>query len=153
MLRGGYDTGGFYDESSTVARTDRGAPDALRRAGVAVATMDGRELRRAAELANRSFLHSGVTFTVYSDEDQGTERILPFDPSPHRPGRRVGCHRGGLRQRIRALNRFVHDVYHGQKILQGRHRAPPAVVLGNHFRREVVGIDVPGDYVQSRAAT
>ena len=47
-----------------------------------LAVMDARELRRAGELATRSFLHRGVTFTVYNDDSQGTERILPFDPIP-----------------------------------------------------------------------
>jgi hypothetical protein len=147
VLWGGYDTGGFYDEMF-----DRG-PDgiAVPRAHYAelvsqIAAMDGRELRRAAELANRSFLHSGVTFTVYSDDDQGTERILPFDPIPRIvPADEWAVVEAGLRQRVRALNRFVHDVYHGQEILKDGIVPRRLVVLGNHFRREVVGIDVPDD--------
>ena len=108
--------------------------------------MDGRDLRRAAELANRSFLHRGVTFTVYSDGEQGTERILPFDPIPRIvPADEWAVVEAGLRQRIQALNRFVHDVYHGQEILRDGIVPRRLVVLGRHFRREVVGIDVPDD--------
>ena len=108
--------------------------------------MDGRELRRAAELANRSFLHRGVTFTVYSDDEQGAERILPFDPIPRiLPADEWAVVEAGLQQRIRALNRFVHDVYHGQEILRDGIVPRRLVVLARHFRREVVGIDVPDD--------
>ena len=83
VLRDGYDTGGFYDETFEHGSNGVAVPRAHYAELVAqIASMDGRGLRRAAELANRSFLHRGVTFTVYSDEDQGTERILPFDPIP-----------------------------------------------------------------------
>ena len=147
-LRDGYDAGGFYDE----AFERDGAGAVVPRAHYAeliaqIGAMDGRELRRAAELANRSFLHRGVTFTVYSDGEQGAaERILPFDPIPRiLPADEWAVVEAGLRQRIRALNRFVHDVYHGQEILRDRVVPRRLVVLARHFRREVVGIDVPDD--------
>src|SRR4051794_30558973 len=74
VLRDGYDTGGFYDEAFELGPDGVAAPRAHYAELVAqIASMDGRGLRRAAELANRSFLHRGVTFTVYSDE-KGTER-------------------------------------------------------------------------------
>ena len=71
VLRDGYDTGGFYDEA--FEHGSDGVPVA--RAHYAeligqIASMDGSDLRRAAELANRSFLHRGVTFTVYSEGEQ-----------------------------------------------------------------------------------
>ena len=60
-----------------------------------------------------------MTFTVYSDGDQGTERTLPFDPIPRIvPADEWAVVEAGLQQRIRALNRFVHDVYHGHEILK-----------------------------------
>ena len=56
----------------------------------------------------------------------------------------MGGGRSGLQQRIRALNRFVHDLSTGTEILRpGRPRS--LVVRARHFRREVVGIDVPHD--------
>ena len=147
VLRDGYDTGGFYDETFEHGRMaarcrGRTTPSSSRRSR----RWTGASLRRAAELANRSFLHRGVTFTVYSDEDQGTERILPFDPIPRIvPAEEWAVVEAGLQQRIRALNRFVHDVYHGQEILRDGVVPRRLVVLGRHFRREVVGIDVPDD--------
>ena len=147
VLRDGYDTGGFYDEAFEHGPNGVAVPRAHYAELVAqIASMDGRGLRRAAELANRSFLHRGVTFTVYSDEDQGTERILPFDPIPRIvPADEWAVVEAGLQQRIRALNRFVHDVYHGHEILRDGIVPRQLVVLGRHFRREVVGIDVPDD--------
>ena len=147
VLRDGYDTGGFYDETFEHGSNGVAVPRAHYAELVAqIASMDGRGLRRAAELANRSFLHRGVTFTVYSDEDQGTERILPFDPIPRIvPADEWAVVEAGLQQRIRALNRFVHDVYHGHEILRDGIVPRRLVVLGRHFRREVVGIDVPDD--------
>ena len=95
--------------------------------------VDGRaRLRRAADLANRSFLHRGITFTVYSDDGPGRRADPAVRPDPaHRPGRRVGRRsRPGLRQRIRALNLFVHDVYHEQEILHDGIVPRRLVVLG-----------------------
>jgi uncharacterized circularly permuted ATP-grasp superfamily protein len=147
VLRDGYDTGGFYDEA--FEHGSDGAP--VPRAHYAeligqIASMDGSDLRRAAELANRSFLHRGVTFTVYSEGEQGAERILPFDPIPRiLPADEWAIVEAGLRQRIGALNRFLHDVYHGQEILRDGIVPRQLVVLARHFRREVVGIHVPDD--------
>ena len=102
VLRDGYDTGGFYDEAFEHGPNGVAVPRAHYAELVAqIASMDGRGLRRAAELANRSFLHRGVTFTVYSDEDQGTERILPFDPIPRIvPADEWAVVEAGLQQRI-----------------------------------------------------
>ena len=111
-----------------------------------IASMDGKDVRRAAELANRSFLHRGVTFTIYSDDAPAAERILPFDPIPRIvPADEWAVVEAGLRQRIKALNRFVHDIYHDQEILHDGVVPRRLVVLARHFRREVVGIDVPDD--------
>jgi uncharacterized circularly permuted ATP-grasp superfamily protein len=147
VLRDGYDTGGFYDEAFEQAASGETVPRAHYAEVMAqIASMDGRDVRRAAELANRSFLHRGVTFTIYSDDAPAAERILPFDPIP----RIVSAAdwavvEAGLRQRIEALNRFVHDIYHDQAILHDGIVPRRLVVLATHFRREVVGIDVPED--------
>ena len=119
VLRRGYDTGGFYDEAFEIGPEGDARPRAHYAEVVAqIASMDGRDVRRAAELANRSFLHRGVTFTIYSDDAPAAERILPFDPIPRiLPADEWAVVEAGLRQRIEALNRFVHDIYHDQKIL------------------------------------
>ena len=94
--------------------------------------------------AERAFHRVGITFAVYGDDD-GTERLIPFDIVP----RIITADdwkllERGLRQRVHALNLFLHDIYHDQAILKAG-RLPPERVLGNpQFRREMVGMDVPG---------
>lgn len=146
-----YETGGFYDEM-LAALPDGGLRprphyEAL---FMELARLDAGDLRRASDLANRSFLHQGITFTVYADEAQGTERIFPFDPIPRLiPPDEWRLIESGLRQRIRALNCFIHDIYHDQQILHDRIVPRQLIVRARHFRREVVGIDVPHDqYIQ-----
>lgn len=111
-----------------------------------LAHLSAADLRRAGALASRAFLHQGITFTVYSDEERGTERIFPFDLIPRLiPPEEWRLIETGLRQRIRALNLFVHDIYHEQQILRDRVVPRWLIVRARHFRREVVGIDVPHD--------
>ena len=146
-LMAGYDTGGFYDEMFTTDANGNPVPRPHYSALVAhLATLGPGDLRRASELANRSFLHQGITFTVYSDANQGTERIFPFDLIPRLiPPDEWRMVETGLRQRIRALNLFLRDIYHDQLILHDRIVPRRLIVRARHFRREVVGIDVPHD--------
>ena len=144
-LAAGYETGGFYDEVFVPLPGGSVAPRPHYRAMVEqIGRLDAAALRRASDLANRSFLHQGITFTVYSDAEQGTERIFPFDLIPRLiPPDEWRCIETGLQQRIRALNLFVHDIYHDQQILHDRVVPRQYDVRARHFRREVVGIDVP----------
>jgi len=97
--------------------------------------------RHAADLL---FHRVGITFAVYG-EASGTERLIPFDIVPHViPGAQWEHLARGLRQRALALNRFLHDIYHGQEILRAG-RIPAETVNNNaQFRREMVGVEVPG---------
>ncbi len=96
------------------------------------------------EEAERAFHRLGITFAVYGDED-GTERLIPFDIVPRIiPAEEWALLERGLCQRVRALNLFLHDIYHGQAILKAG-RLPVERVLGNtQFRPEMQGMDVPG---------
>src|SRR5438128_11622949 len=75
------------------------------------------ELRHRQEIADLSFLHQGITFTVYGREE-GTERIFPNDLLP-----RIVTNaewetiERGLTQRITALNLFLHDIYYEGRCL------------------------------------
>jgi uncharacterized circularly permuted ATP-grasp superfamily protein len=97
--------------------------------------------RHAADLL---FHRVGITFAVYG-EASGTERLIPFDLVPHIiPGAEWDRLAKGLRQRVGALNRFLHDVYHEQEIVRAG-KVPAAQVNNNaQFRREMIGVDVPG---------
>jgi uncharacterized circularly permuted ATP-grasp superfamily protein len=101
------------------------------------------ELRRRHQVADRLMRHQGITFTVYG-RSQGVERIMPFDPIPRIvPAEEWDLIERGLQQRVRALNLFVHDVYHDRHILRDR-VVPPELVLGaSGYRREAVGLKVP----------
>jgi uncharacterized circularly permuted ATP-grasp superfamily protein len=99
------------------------------------------ERRSAADLV---FVNQGITFSVYSDQ-RGVEKIFPFDLVP-RPvaAREWEVLEKGLRQRITALNRFLFDVYHEQRILKEK-IIPAELVLGSKgFRKEMVGFTPPG---------
>jgi uncharacterized circularly permuted ATP-grasp superfamily protein len=98
--------------------------------------------RRAVDLA---FLRQGITFNVYGDS-QGTERIFPFDLIPRIiPAQEWEHLERGLEQRITALNLFLHDVYHGQRIMKDGVVPPFYVLSAKHFRREFVNFEVPKD--------
>ncbi len=144
MKRGlfaGYDEGNFYDEmfdaSGQPREHYRGVFDQL----CAMNAQDFDNRRRRADL---TFLQQGITFTVYGGESGGnTERIFPFDLVPRiitaRKWKRLEA---GLTQRIHALNLFLHDVYHDQKILKDG-VVPMDLVLGcPDYRREIFGVDV-----------
>jgi uncharacterized circularly permuted ATP-grasp superfamily protein len=107
--------------------------------------LDCVEFKRKQTAVDLAFMRSGVTFTVYSD-DKGTERIFPFDLVPRIiPASEWDVIERGLVQRLTALNLFLRDVYHEQKILKDR-VIPPHYILGaKSFRREFMNFDVPKD--------
>jgi uncharacterized circularly permuted ATP-grasp superfamily protein len=92
-----------------------------------------------------AFLRQGVTFNVYGDS-QGTERIFPFDLVPRViPAKEWEYLERGLIQRITALNLFLRDVYHEQKIVKDGVIPASYILSGKHFRREFVNFNVPRD--------
>src|SRR5712671_4533069 len=106
------------------------------------------ELYRRQQVADLSFLHQGITFTVYG-RDEGTERIFPNDLLPRilTNDEWIRIERG-LTQRITALNLFLKDVYHDGKILNDGVVPRELVCSCRHFRREMRGLEVPrGIYV------
>ena len=76
------------------------------------------ELKRLQKAAELALYQQGITFSVYGDK-AGTEKIIPFDIIPRIvPGQEWQRLEAGLKQRIEALNLFIDDIYHGQKILK-----------------------------------
>src|SRR5579883_2364157 len=106
------------------------------------------DLQSLRQSINLLFLSQGITFNVYT-ASEGVERIFPFDPMPRiLPAREWRYLEHGLTQRIQALNLFLHDIYHEQKILRDK-VIPAELILGSkNFRREVMGITPPlGVYI------
>jgi uncharacterized circularly permuted ATP-grasp superfamily protein len=103
-------------------------------------------MKQRREEAELIFRRVGITFAVYGDKDdgEGTERLIPFDLIP----RIIPAHEWremerGLRQRVTALNRFIHDVYHGQEILKAGIVPEDQILKNAQFRPEMMGVSVP----------
>jgi uncharacterized circularly permuted ATP-grasp superfamily protein len=92
------------------------------------------------------FRRVGITFAVYGDKDEdgsGTERLIPFDVIPRiLTAAEWRLLEAGLRQRVRALNLFVHDVYHEQAILKAGKVPAEQVLKNSQYRPEMQGVDV-----------
>ncbi|MCU0482188.1 MAG: circularly permuted type 2 ATP-grasp protein [Anaerolineae bacterium] len=106
------------------------------------------ELYRRQQAADLSFLHQGITFTVYGREE-GTEKIFPYDLLPRIiHSDEWDVLERGLTQRITALNLFLHDIYHDGKILRDKIIPRELLYTCPHYRREMRGVHVPkGVYV------
>ena len=98
--------------------------------------------RKRAE-ADLAFHRVGITFAVYGEE-AGKERLIPFDIIPRIiPAEEWRSLEAGLRQRVKALNCFLNDIYHDREILRAG-KIPEEQVLGNaQFRPVMQGVDVP----------
>jgi uncharacterized circularly permuted ATP-grasp superfamily protein len=105
----------------------------------------GDKIAQKRDEAERAFHRVGITFAVYGDEG-GTERLIPFDIVPRIiPAAEWRVLERGLKQRVQALNLFLKDIYHEQRIIRAG-VIPADRVLGNaQYRREMQGMDVPGD--------
>jgi uncharacterized circularly permuted ATP-grasp superfamily protein len=103
------------------------------------------EMTRKAELAKKLFLSQGVTFTVYSS-GEGIEKIFPFDIIPriihHAEWLRIEA---GIKQRLKALNIFLKDIYHQQFILKDGIIPASLIYSCPQFLREMMNVDVPYD--------
>ncbi len=108
-------------------------------------SIDPEELELKRQSVDLAFLRQGITFNVYGDS-AGTEKIFPFDLLPRIiPAKEWEMIERGLTQRITALNLFLHDIYHEQKIIKDGVIPPFYILSGKHFRREFVNFNVPKD--------
>lgn len=105
---------------------------------------DAARIQRKAQQAEAFFRTTGITFNVYG-EDEADERLIPFDVVPRiisaSEWRRLSR---GIEQRVRALNAFLHDIYHRQEILRAG-RVPTELIARNEaFLPMMMGMDPPG---------
>ena len=135
-----YDPGNFYDElfaekgkprSEAIPLVDR------------INALPAEEVLWRQQSAQIALFKMGVTFNVYSD-NQGTERILPFDIIP----RIVAAEEWrtlekGLKQRIYALNKFLSDIYGDQKILRDSIIPTELIFSANGFLKQCMGLQPP----------
>ena len=98
------------------------------------------EKRREADLL---FHRVGITFAVYGDTS-GAERLIPFDTIPRIiPSAEWRELARGLRQRVTALNRFLHDIYHEQEILKAGVIPAEQVLTNDAYQVSMLGLDLP----------
>ncbi len=107
-------------------------------------TQDQTALRRKGQEAEGFFRKTGITFNVYGDDD-GEERLIPFDMVPRivtaSEWRKLSR---GIEQRVRAINAFLHDIYHRQEIIQAG-RVPQRLIAENAaFLPQMMGLVPPG---------
>ena len=127
----------FYETPGTPRAHYKFLSDTLQRGGLT-------DLAAKAREAHLALHATGVTFTVYSKNEEGIERVWPFDVVPRIiPAREWEPLDAGIRQRVKALNLFLGDIYHGQKILKDG--VIPAWLIhgGKDYRREVMGVNPP----------
>ncbi len=135
-----YHVDGFFDElfgedgqprssARTLVRNIEGLPEG--------------ELLNRQKAAERALLQMGITFNVYG-ENAGTEKIFPFDLVPRIvPAAEWSRIEKGLKQRIHALNLFINDLYHDQKILKDGVIPAEIILSSKAFRKQCMGFNPP----------
>ena len=137
-----YKMSGAFDEMFTSAGELRSHYEHL---AMALSELPASELRKRKQAADLSFLHQGITFTVYGREE-GTEKIFPNDLLPRiLTNNEWQTIERGLEQRIRALNLFLNDIYHEGKILNDGVVPREMIYTCKHFRRQMRGFFVRRD--------
>src|SRR5579863_4149323 len=135
-----YEVGDFYDELLESSCQPRRQCQTL----VAhLQRLSYNDLKRRQLAADRSMLRLGITFNVYGD-GEGTERIIPFDIVPRiLESKEWNVLERGLSQRITALNLFLDDVYHDQRIVRDGIIPEHLIQTATAFRRQCVGLNPP----------
>ncbi|MEO6182357.1 MAG: circularly permuted type 2 ATP-grasp protein [Verrucomicrobiota bacterium] len=135
-----YNLGGFFDEMIG----ENGRPRAsVRHLARNLEALPEGELIRRQKSADRALVQMGITFNVYGESD-GVEKTLPFDLVP----RIIGADEWtrielGLKQRIEALNFFIDDLYHDQKIIRDKVVPEHIITSSKGFRKQCVGMNPP----------
>jgi uncharacterized circularly permuted ATP-grasp superfamily protein len=141
----GYDAGGFYDEM--FLPDDRPRPEAELLVQRVHSLPEGDIIRRQ-QAAERALLQMGITFNVYGDH-AGVEKIFPFDvviPRIVSASEWQWIERG-LKQRIYALNLFIDDIYHDQKIIKDGIVPEGLICSASSFREACRGLLMLPDFV------
>ena len=103
------------------------------------------EMDQKSELAKKLFMTQGITFTVYND-GEGIEKIFPFDIVPRIiQSAEWDFIEKGIKQRLKALNIFLKDVYHQQFILKDEIIPSSLIYSCPNYLREMINVDVPFD--------
>ncbi|WP_298495761.1 circularly permuted type 2 ATP-grasp protein [uncultured Algibacter sp.] len=103
------------------------------------------KLSKKEDLSKQLFMSQGVTFTVYSD-NEGIEKIFPFDIVPRIITSKEWTKiESGIKQRLKALNLFIKDIYNEQFIIKDGIIPGELIYSCPNFLREMKGVKVPYD--------
>src|SRR5271165_1829213 len=140
-----YDPGQYFCELAADRPGDPGAAAHVRRS---IAAIGLEALRARAAAAENDLINLGVTFTVYSDAT-AIDRILPFDCIPRiLTAAEWRLLEAGVKQRVAALNLFLHDIYHDGKIVKDGIVPGDLVFNNSNYRPEMKDFPVRfGTYV------
>jgi uncharacterized circularly permuted ATP-grasp superfamily protein len=135
-----YDTKGFYDEMIGPDGNVRSHYDLFKER---LCEMDWKKLNFLQYSTDRAQLSLGMTFNVYGD-NQGIERILHLDIIPRIISKQDWDYiEKGLKQRIQALNMFIDDIYHDQKIIKDKIIPEELILSSSTYRKECIGLNPP----------
>ncbi|MFM9968745.1 MAG: circularly permuted type 2 ATP-grasp protein [Burkholderiales bacterium] len=135
-------TPGFYDEMHAA---DGAILPHYQRYAQWLEGMPAERIAQKRHEAEIMFRRVGITFAVYGEE-AGAERLIPFDIIPRIiPANEWAVLEAGIKQRVRALNMFLHDIYHEQNILAAGVIEPEKVLANGQYRAVMRGLSIPGD--------
>lgn len=107
--------------------------------------IDPAKLKQKSKDAEAFFRRTGITFNVYGEAD-ADERLIPFDLLPRIiSAKEWTTLKKGIEQRVKALNAFLHDIYHRQEILRAGHIPAHLITDNEAFLPQMVGVNPPGD--------
>ncbi len=131
-----YKLGRAYDEMIAGDGSPRPAAKELVRT---LAAMSSKDLRARQQAAENAILEMGMTFTVYS-EGQNIDRAWPFDIMPRTiPRSEWDTTSAGLQQRLRALNLFIDDCYHDQRMIREKRFPREVFESSKNFLKPCMG--------------
>jgi len=134
-----YQSAGLFDEMIGEKGKPRPVAKALARY---LETLESKELQHLQASADLTIKEMGITFTVYNEGGGSIDRQWPFDIIPRvmskREWERIDA---GLKQRVRALNLFIDDIYHKQKIVKDKVFPGELLKKSKNFRKQCVGMN------------
>lgn len=105
---------------------------------------DAARLRRKQHEAEEVFRLTGITFNVYG-RAEAEERLIPFDLIPRILSAREWARLArGIEQRVRAINAFLHDIYHRQEIVRAGRLPREMIARNKAFLPQMIGVAPPG---------
>jgi uncharacterized circularly permuted ATP-grasp superfamily protein len=136
-----YQVNDFYDELVNKEGEPRSGAKALCEY---LSTLNNKEIKERKTAAETAIQVMGITFTVYSQEGGSIDRAWPFDIIPRiilkSEWNRV---EHGLKQRVQALNLFINDIYHDQRIIKDKVFPRALLKDSSNFRKQCMGIKPP----------